>query len=97
MQCLPDAGVLPIAEPTPAGHTRATAHLLWQQLPLDARLEHKDDAGQAGAVRDTGSATLGLGWLRWQQRGDDGPEVVADKEFRHPRSLPHPSGFDRNS
>ena len=33
VQLLPDAGLLPLAQPAPAGHPRAAAHLLRQVLP----------------------------------------------------------------
>ena len=38
-----------------------------------------------GAVRHARSATLGLGWLGRQQRGDEGPQLVADKRFAMPQ------------
>ena len=41
-----------------------------------------------GAVRHAGSTTLGLGRLGRQQRGDEGPQFVADKRFGHAPSLP---------
>ena len=36
---------------------------------------------ERGPVGHAGSAALGLGRLGRQQRGDDGPELVADKRF----------------
>ena len=52
MQLLPDAGLLPLAQPAPAGHPRAAAHLLRQVLPGDPRLQHEQDPGQHLPVLD---------------------------------------------
>ena len=38
MQPLPDTGLLPGAQPTPAGHPAAEAELLRQMLPADPRV-----------------------------------------------------------
>lgn len=46
MQLLPDAGVVPVPQPTPARHARPEAQLLWQVLPLDAGVRHEEDAAQ---------------------------------------------------
>ena len=43
---------------------------------------------KAGAVGDARSATLGLGRLGRQQRGDERPQFVADKWFAHAASVP---------
>ena len=43
-----------------------------------------------GAVRHARSTTLGLGRLGRQQRGDEGPQLVADKRFGHAPGLPCP-------
>src|SRR4051812_38570012 len=37
----PDAGRLPVLEPAPAGHARATAHLTREHRLGDAALEHE--------------------------------------------------------
>ena len=55
---------LPVAQAPPAGHAGAAAHFLGQHFPGDAGLQHEEDAGQTGAVRDAGSTTLGLRWCR---------------------------------
>src|SRR5215831_16111378 len=39
VQSLPDACLVPIAKPSPAGHPTATAHLTGQELPADAALQ----------------------------------------------------------
>ena len=51
MELLPDPGPVPVAQPAPTGHATATAHLLGQVLPLDARLQHKENARERLAVR----------------------------------------------
>jgi hypothetical protein len=88
MQGVPHPGRLPVPQAPPAGHATATAHLGRQHLPGDAGLEHKDDPGQGGAVGDAWSATLGLGCLSRQQRGDESPQFVADKRLAHGASVP---------
>ena len=47
---------------------------------------------KAARSGDARSAALGLGWLGRQQRGDEGPQLVADKRLAHAASLPchHP-------
>ena len=82
-----DASRLPVTQPSPAGHAAATAQFLGQDFPWDAALEHEDDPRQAGAIRDTRTATLGPGWLRWQQRFDAFPERVRHEWFGHAPSL----------
>jgi len=88
MQGVPHPGRLPVPQAPPAGHATATAHLGRQHLPGDAGLEHKDDPGQGGAVGDAWSATLGLGCLSRQQRGDESPQFVADKRLAHGARVP---------
>jgi hypothetical protein len=69
----------------------ATAQFLWEVLPGDARPEDENDAGQRRSVWHPWPATFGLGWLCWQQRFDDGPEVVRQNRFGHASGLPHSS------
>ena len=75
MQPLPDAGLLPVAQPPPAGHARAAAQLPRQLLPGDAGLEHEHDALERPPIRDARTAgpacTAGLGGR--DQRLDEGP------------------------
>ena len=58
---VPGAVGLPVAQPPPAGHAAAAAHLAGQVLPGDAGLEHEEDAGQGLAVVD-GGAGRPWGW-----------------------------------
>ena len=44
----------------------------------DTRFEDEDDPGQGGAIRHARSITLELGGFGRQQRGDEGPQFVAD-------------------
>jgi hypothetical protein len=58
VKLLPHAGALPVAQPPP-GDRAATAELAsGQQPPGDAGAQLVDDAGQAGAVVDAGSAAV---------------------------------------
>jgi hypothetical protein len=67
VQTLPDPGALPVAQPPPAGDRAAAAELTGgQQPPGDAGAQLEDDAGQAGALVDAGSAAV-AGWWGGQQ------------------------------
>ena len=50
LEVLPDAGLVPVPRPTPAGHARAEAQFLRQSLPLDVGGQHERDALQSFAV-----------------------------------------------
>ena len=51
VQSLPDAGLLPVPQPTPQGHP-AAAHLPREVLPGDTGLQHEDDPCQRHSVGD---------------------------------------------
>jgi hypothetical protein len=73
VELLPHAGVLPVAQPPPAGDRAAAAELAGgQQPPGDAGAQLIDDAGQAGAVVDAWAAAV-AGWRGGQQRLDGLP------------------------
>ena len=72
------------AQPAPAGHAAAAAHLARQVLPGDAGLQHEQDAGQAGAVRDPRAPALGLGRLRREPRLNDAPELIRHQRLHAP-------------
>jgi hypothetical protein len=84
MELLPDAGLLPVAQPPPAGHAAAAAQLLGrQQPPGHAGPQHVDDPAQHRPVPDPGPATLGMGPLGRQQRLDGRPDLVGDELLGH--------------
>ena len=89
MERVPHARLVPVAQPAPAGHAAAAAHLLRQHLPRDAALQDEDDPGQAGPVRHPGVAALGLGSLGREERLDHRPELVTDQRLRLLRLHPH--------
>src|SRR4029450_4550217 len=75
--------LLPGAQPPPAGHAGAAAHLLRQHLPRDAALEHEEDAGQRGPGVDRG-ATAPRAWRRGRKQGaEKGPEGVGNEGCCH--------------
>ena len=83
-ESLPDAAALPVAQPAPAGHARAAAHLLREHLPGDAALQDEDDPGQAGAVFDGWAAAFaGPGAVAREQWLDDFPQLVRNKRPSH--------------
>ena len=53
VDAIPDPKLVPALQPSPAGHPAAAAHLLWQELPLDARLQHEQDAPERVSIRHT--------------------------------------------
>src|SRR3954467_8059076 len=74
--------LLPIAQPTPAGHAAPAAHLLRQILPGNACPENEEDAGKSLAVWNR-PASVGLGPLGWQDGFDQIPEFVAENGSCH--------------
>ena len=83
-------GVLPVTQPAPARHARATAHLGRQQLPRDTELQHEDDDGQAGAIRNAGPAAFRFRRLNWHQRFDPIPQCVRDQGLAYARDRRKP-------
>src|SRR5262249_59648863 len=79
---------LPPLQPPPAGHPRATAHLLRQVLPRDPRLQHKQDPRQHPAIVDPLAPRVAnpTRHLR-DQRLDQRPELVRDQQPRHQRPI----------
>ena len=45
MQLLPKSGLLPVAKPSSASHSRTTPQFLWQVLPEKACAQHEQNAG----------------------------------------------------
>jgi len=46
VQLLPDAGLVPVPQPPSAGHPRAEAGFLWEELPANPRAERDQDPAQ---------------------------------------------------
>src|SRR3954471_13358154 len=80
---LPDAGLLPIAEPAPAAHPAAAAHLLREHLPGDAALEDEEDAGQRRAILDRRTAAFRAWRMGRKQGAEEGPEGVGNERCCH--------------
>jgi hypothetical protein len=77
---LPNPGGLPVAQPSPAGHAAAAAHLLGQILPGEAGLEHEQDAGQGLTIVDgfAPGEPEPPGLRRRQERFDPFPESIGE-------------------
>jgi hypothetical protein len=88
MQPLPHTRLVPFLEPTPTGHARAAAYLLRQHLPGYAALQDEQDAGEGGAVVDSGPTAFGLGRLLGQQRLDHFPQFIGDEFLSRAFTLP---------
>src|SRR5262249_1705569 len=84
---VPGAGGLPVAQAIPTGHAATAAHLLRQVLPGDAGLEEEDDPGEDLAVVEEGSAALGVGRMRREERLDQLPEFVRQEWLGHDAAL----------
>jgi hypothetical protein len=87
VQLVPHSRLLPIAQPSPAGHATAAAPLLGQVLPLEARLQDEEDPRERLPIRPRRASALGLGPLRRPQRLDDLPQFIRYPRLRHTRSL----------
>jgi pimeloyl-ACP methyl ester carboxylesterase len=83
VECLPDTGLVPVAQPAPAGHPAPAAHLLRQQLPREAATQNEQDARQGRPIRHARPAALRLRLLRRQERLDRRPERVRNKWSCH--------------
>src|SRR5207249_4981120 len=70
VEAVPDASLLPVTQPAPAGDTTAAAEFLGQILPGESRLEHEENAGECRPIWDAGTAAFGFGKFRWEQRCD---------------------------
>jgi hypothetical protein len=73
MEHVPNTSVVPIPQPSPTGHAAPTAHFARQELPLDASFKHEQNASEGRTIRHTWPSTFGFGWLRWEERGNNGP------------------------
>lgn len=79
MNLLPHAGLLPVAQPTPAGHAATAAHLLREILPGDTGLEYEQDTGPCLAVFDRLATPFGPRFW-WGSTGfDEFPEFVREQ------------------
>lgn len=85
LEPIPDPGLLPVAQASPTGHPRATAHLLGKRLPGDAGLEDKEDAGQRLAVvHRLAPGEAEPPWFgRREKRFDHLPQFVVEKRLGH--------------
>ena len=70
MKKVPDAGDLPVSQPSPAGHAAAVAQFLRQILPRDASAQDIDDAVEGLLIADTRPPSLGRA-LHWRNQGFD--------------------------
>ncbi len=77
VQALPYPGVVPVPQPPPTGHTGAEAQLLGQELPLNGRVQHEQDAAQRFAVIQSRTTRMtGVALDNRQQRLDTSPQLV---------------------
>jgi hypothetical protein len=91
VQGRPDAGLGPVPQPTPAGHSGAAEKAGGQLVPGDPGLEHEHDAGQRGPVTDRPTTRIAIppGLGRRQQRCDPLPQPIGHEFFDHPPQPRH--------
>jgi hypothetical protein len=83
---VPDACLLPVAQPTPAGHPRSTPEFTREHLPGNAAAEDKQNAGETRAIGDARpSAFRPMGWSG-QERFDKIPQRIGKQRGGHTRS-----------
>ncbi len=84
VQASPHPGLLPVAQPPPAGRAGPAAHLPGEHLPRDAALEHEDDAAREGRPDvQAWPTTPRLRQFERQERLDGFPQLVTDQFFSH--------------
>ena len=65
---MPDAGLLPVAQSSPAGRAAAAALFLREQSPRATGSQGEDDATRRGTIRHSWATTFRFGRLLRQQR-----------------------------
>jgi hypothetical protein len=90
MQFVEDAGLVPVAQVSPAGHSRTAAELRGQVFPRDAGSHHEEDAGEDRALigrrpaaTPEAAASPARVLVRGQQRLDDPPQLVRYQRLWH--------------
>jgi len=90
MEPVPDSGLTPAAEPPPAGDARAKPQLGWKVIPVDAGIEHEQNALQTSSVIERHRPARSWPVDR-QQRLDSDPELLVDlPRLRHTGSTSRP-------
>ncbi len=91
VQGRPDAGLGPVPQPPPAGHSGAADQGRRQLVPGDPGLEDEHDAGQRRPVidRSTTRMPMSAGLRRWQQGLDPLPQSIGHQLLDHPTQLEH--------
>src|SRR5258708_2221892 len=87
MNKLPNTKLLPVAKSSPANHSRATAHLLWQHLPRNPTAQDEYNARETCPVCKTRSSALGLRLSYRHKRLDQFPQSVRQKFDGHRTTL----------
>ena len=82
VKCCPDANVLPLDEPSPAGHPTAVAERLRKVMPRDAGVKHEQNAFQNLTAWKSRTATVRSNWCRREDGFNQRPEIVGQE--RHP-------------
>lgn len=80
---IPHARLLPVAQATPARHSRPAPELLREHLPGNTTAKDEDNACEARAIRDARPPTLWQSWGNWQERFDKIPQRIWKQRGGH--------------
>jgi hypothetical protein len=90
VQLVEDAGRVPVAQASPAGHAGAAVQFRREVFPRDAGPHHEQDAaedrpviGRRPAASSEPIASPSRGRVRRQQRLNDLPQLVRHQWLRH--------------
>jgi hypothetical protein len=93
MDLIPDLGMEPGFEASPAGHTTATAHLLGQIFPRDTGLENEENPGEDFAIVQGWPPSFGTRRPLGKERFNLFPEIIrqeglSQRTTLHEKSFP---------
>jgi hypothetical protein len=75
--------LLPVAQATPARHSRPAPEFLRKHLPRNTAAKDEDNACEARAIRDARPPTLWQSWGNWQERFDKIPQRIWKQRGGH--------------
>ena len=83
MDQIPHARLLPVAQATPARHSRPAPEFLREHLPGNTATKDEDNACQARAIRDARPTTLWASWENRQERFHKIPQRIWKQRGGH--------------
>jgi hypothetical protein len=89
MDQIPNSVLLPVSQPSPAGHARAATQCFRQHPAGNAITKHENNAREASPVCQARSPTLRLGRRNWQKRFDQIPQRIRNERASHVKVPPN--------